>query len=898
MINFTDNFFKKHKDWLDRNKDYLESSTWSYRAPIIDVIDDGDNKKKKNSSYSANKNRISQNEDDISSEKSIVKNILGRLKYFLKNTPGEKHLKSNKAVVKYMLEIILIFVDNCNNYLENNPIKNIEKPNIRNLEIEFQDLVFSEKIRIEDELESLGVFSDVEEVKIKFFRDDKASLVLREPLVLLNNDVKLITESIDVKWESVISTSKEMYINMNPKDIPPWNPKKHFFQQELATIQFWTEEFNKIKYGLNIGGYFIHPWLYFHLNFFKTPIPQEDGKEPIINPTLRDNEWFFTENLKKCINEEYPQFYSKAILMYGTRRLAKSVIMSSLAHWRTLTKFNSFGTIVGGNSSDLNSLTSKVKQSMLYIEPAFKLDMIKQDWDNGETTFGIKEDTSNAIIYSSLIVQNLQSGAKTKTQTTAGGAPSVSLYDEIGKYDFLKAFLAAIPSFKTPFGFKCITVLSGTSGEADLSRAAMEVLNNPKFYDILEMDYDLLETNVDPEKVTWKSKRKFATFVPGQMAYEKGFIKKETTLGKFIKKDNPLLNSIKMQVTDWESNTKYLESKIEEAKKMRSSKGKILEQQRKVQYPLDPEDCFITLEGNPFPSDEAKRHKNMLIETGNIGRKVLLRQQGDGTIVADAADHLELAKFPHSGGFVNAPILLFEDLPKFKPPFGLYVAGLDDYKHEESDGDSIGSLTIYKRQWFDPWSLRIVASYHSRPNPRSKFDRQCYYLLKAYNAICFPENEDNNFKIFLDNKHETEIYFAQGFDIASELSLNNNGNRAYGWSATPKNINFGYGLLTKYTNETHTIKDENGDDFTVLGVELIPDIGILEEIESYTKEGNFDRLRSFMGALMYSHYLDKIFMFPTPPSKDKDNKKHEDRDRVKKRTSPYRKGRVKAFRGR
>jgi intein/homing endonuclease len=1280
MLNFTENFFKKHKAWLDRNREFLESSNWSTKPPITIIEVDETGEKKKPSLYTSNKNLIDRKEAAISSEKAIVKNIVGRLAHFIKNTPGEKHLKRNKEIVKYMLDIISIFTYNCDMYLEENPVttKTITNSKVRNLEIKFQDLVFNEKIGIEDRLEGMGAFAEHEDVKIKFYRDDKASLVLREPLVLLNEDVKLITSSVDIKWETSVSTSKEMYINMNPKDIPPWNHRKHFFEQEPSTIQFWTEELSKIKNGVTIGGYFIHPWLYFHLNFFKTPIPQSDGTEPTVQPGLRDNEWFFAENLKSCMDEENENYYSKAMLVYGTRRFAKSVILASLAHWRTLTKFNSYGTIVGGDSSDLGSLTSKIKTSMTFIEKAFKLDMMVQNWDNGDTTFGIKQDVSNAIVFSTLIVQNLQAGAKTKTQKTAGLAPSVSIYDEIGKYPFLKGYLAALPSFKTPYGFKCVTVLAGcvmagtkvwdnegklvnienlkqeegiigyngktvdiqditwikppskkecvrielegggilecstdhplltsepeersnnvrqlyfrkaeelkkgsylykpekvnifpkievedarllgllvgdgyyrkqvtlsiaedevfdyvknkykinvtkkfkqknsvyyrqisildftkklreykmfgqvkeektipdiiknsneksiteflagyfdadgniyydklkkmvsviltsnykhllddvsllllklgidskiikekrntkpnkgyegqqayiyrlyinkvrdvklfeskipilinkkklnlskvnnrdykhssgflkkgkfnynkkfkkgrffkennikqlenlhqhrvksvtnigeqfvynltassthtylsngfisgnTGGEADLSVDAMHVLNNPEAYDLLPMNWDLLESKIDPEYITWK-RRKFATFFPGQMAYEAGFIKENKPFGEFLGKKNEDLNKIDIDVTNWKKNKSLLDNTIAEAKAVKGSKGKLLAQQKKVQYPQDPEDCFITLEGNPFPSEEAKLHKQHLLETGDLGRKVLLSKGKDGTITADDASHLFLAEFPHPGGFIDAPVVLYEPLPTSPPPFGLYVAGFDDYKHDVSDGDSVGSMTIYKRQWFDPWSLRIVASYHSRPNPRSKFDRQCYYLLKAYNAMCFPENEDNNFKAYLDNKHETEIYFAKGMDFASELSLNNNGNRVYGWAATTKNIQFGYGLIARYLNEEQKVVDENGDTFEVLGVKRIPDIGMLEEIQNYTKEGNFDRLRSFMGALMYSHFLDKIFVYPKPHTKENTRRKEEAKKKVRKRVNPYRKARGNAYR--
>jgi len=534
---------------------------------------------------------------------------------------------------------------------------------------------------------------------------------------------------------------------------------------------------------------------------------------------------------------------------------------------------------------------------MTYIEKAFKLDILKKNWESGVTDFGIKSDMHSSIIFSSLIVQNLQAGAKTKTQATAGLAPSVSIYDEIGKYAFLAGYLAALPSFKTPFGFKCVTVLAGTGGEADLSADAMQVLTNPEAFDLLPMDFDKLEHKIDPEFITWK-RRKFATFFPGQMAYEDGFKKISQPLGSFLDINNKKLNEINIDITDWKHNLGIIKENIKKAEAVKGSKGKLLAQQKRVQYPIDPEDCFITIEGNPFPSDEAKKHKERLIETGNLGRKVLLRKDSQGIIHADEANHLELAEFPHGGGNVDAPVMLYEGLPEVRPPFGLYVAGLDDYKHDASDGDSVGSMTIYKRQWFDPWSLRIVASYHSRPVSRAKFDRQCYYLLKGFNAVCFHENADNNFKTFLDNRHEAELYLGKGYDFAAELNLQNNGNRVYGWAPTEKNINFGYSLIKKTLDEEVTTIDEKGEKQSILGVERIPDIGMLEEIQNYTKDGNFDRLRSFMGALMYSHYLDTIYMMPKPPTRRSEADRQKTKAKLKKRVDPYRRdrGRISGYR--
>jgi hypothetical protein len=177
MNNFTDNFFKKHKEWLERNREYLESSNWHIK--VIPTEDEETNVVKKTETLTDLKRSALKNDSDI------VKNIVGRISYFVKNTKGEKHLKANKDVVAYMLDIVNIFIDNCENYLKRNSIIEIENQLVRNLEIKFQDIVFNTKIALEDTLDGLGVFQEHEDVKIKFFKDDQASLVLREPLVLL-----------------------------------------------------------------------------------------------------------------------------------------------------------------------------------------------------------------------------------------------------------------------------------------------------------------------------------------------------------------------------------------------------------------------------------------------------------------------------------------------------------------------------------------------------------------------------------------------------------------------------------------------------------------------------------------------------------------------------------------
>lgn len=883
MSDYVDSFIKSHKEYFRRNRKVIESNYWNDNKKFEDgmksfseqilSIQQTDIENKEKELKEIEKNIRSFNESSKKTKEALFKqenelttSILGRLSVFIAEADGDRGLEKTQAFIDETVEIINLHIKKCDDYLKYNmdvltqEAETEDEVEYKSYEVVFQDLVFNEKIKIQERLSKLKINNTIESSDIKFFNNKQASLLMREPLALLREDVREIIEKIPVDWS--VRTSKEMFINMNPRDVPKWNSKKHFFAQDPVVLQFWTEEINKIKYGVTINGYFIHPWLYFHLNFFRTPIPQPDGSEPNTQPDLRDNEWFFAENLVRSVNPENENFYSKALLMYGTRRFGKSVILASLAHWRTITKFNSFGSVIGGSSSDINALTSKIKTSMTYIDKPLQIDILKQEWENGETTFGIKEDASNPIIFSTLIVQNLESGAKSKTQKTAGLAPSVSIYDEIGKYAFLKPYLAALPSFKTPFGFKCVTVLAGTGGEADLSKDAVDVLSNPEAYDLLPMDWDLLENHIDPEHITWK-RRKFATYFPGQMAYEKGFVKQKESFADFLRiSDAEELSKITIHTTNWENNTKLLQDGIEEAKKIGGSKGQLLEQQKRVQYPIDPEDCFMSSEDNPFPAIEAKRHKDYLIESGGGGKKVTIIQESNGKITYEMTNK-ELAEYPHQGGFIDCPVVLYEDLPGEKPVPYLYVGGFDDYKQEESGTDSIGSFHIYKVNiGMDKWCGRIVASIASRPDPHNKLYRQIFLLMQAFNARVFMENADMGFKEYLDRKRATDLWLVESMDFKSDMTQQSNGRRRYGWNPSPENKKFLLGLVKNYARQEFTIIDEHGEEKTILGVQMINDIGLLDEMIMYKKDNNVDRITSFMSCLGYEFYLFNNYMLP------------------------------------
>lgn len=844
MSQFIDDFISDHEEYFKNNEEYLKASNWE----LIKYV----TSKTKNQEK-INEDKQKQKISAIKSDHKLVKSTLDRLSVFIQESGNDRHLVKTQKFAEYSASIVRIFLDKCNKYLRETKAKDIEISHIKDYEIEFQDILFNMKVKISDELNKLNIKDATENIQVQYYKDQKATLPMSDVLPNVSSDVRIKTENITFEWN--VLTSKEMLMNMNPRDIPQWNHKKHYWEQDPVVLQFWQEERIKITKGITIGGYFVHPWLYWHLNIFKNKIPQDDGTEPVINPYFRDNEWFFTENLIKAENAG-----DKGLLMYGTRRMAKSVLMASYITWKAHTKANASASVTSGSISDLNDLTGKIKEGMLYLPDAFKLEIQQQDWDNGDVILGLKRDASNIIEHSRISIKNMVAGQKRASQKTAGAAPSAFLIEEIGKFDFLKGYLAAIPSFETPTGFKCVPILAGTGGEADLSADAMQVLANPELFNLLPMDWDLLESKIDPEHITWK-RRQFATFVPGQMAYKGGFIKVKKPFSEFLGVQSEELNKIEIQVTNWEENKKIIEKLLLDAKK-----DPLVYQQRKVQYPTDPEDCFLSTKGNPFPTKEAKAHRDYIIENGDTGKKVvLIKDPQTGKITAELAEDKPLAAYPHTKGFIDSPILLFEDLPEVKPPSYLYVAGFDDYKQEESDNSpSVGTMYIKKVDVIGggAFSNRIVASMASRPDPHGKLHRQWMLLLEAFNCKAFGENEDMDFKKYTDTQRKTELLLVESMDFTSDMQITYGGKRKYGWIPNEKNIKFLFGLFVQYCKQEFTIKDSDDNDITVLGVQLINDVGLLDEILSYKEGNNVDRITAMMGVMGYEFFLYLNYMFP------------------------------------
>lgn len=426
-------------------------------------------------------------------------------------------------------------------------------------------------------------------------------------------------------------------------------------------------------------------------------------------------------------------------------------------------------------------------------------------------------------------------------------------------------------------------ITHNTGGDEEMSRDGHKVLNDPGAYKVLKMNWDALERGIPKEDITW-IRREFGTFAPAAMSAKTGMIKIESNLAKYLNKpESKELEKIKIQLTDWKRCNEIIDRDREALFNDRESLTKEV-----VYYPKDPVEIFKSGKLSPFDSclKEAKAHKDYLIKTGLWDRRRDLYRDSQGKIRCDISTR-ELANFPHKGGIVNAPFLIFEDLPQEKPKYGEYVGSFDDYATEESDTDSVSTFYVMKNKIIgDPFSEKIVASISFRPERHLEVYEKWLLLMEAYNleGTTFGENFNYGIKEFLDRKHLADKYLAPSLDFSATFNIPNNLKRKTGWNpTTTKKLLFE--MFVTYCTEEFEVEDENGNIIILKGVQRIDDIYLLDEIISYTDQTNVDRITSAMANVGFSYYLQSSYKWKV--STINQNKKQEESRPIPERNKSF-----------
>lgn len=869
MSDFIKSFIAKNTPQFKKYRAYIENNDWT-DITIESSLDD----EYFNNAYSEDptkvkkaeitkllkeqikqqQNRIDQKSAEYSLQNDLISNILNRVVHFVKKTEGEHNTKTFKKFIDFCLDIVDLHRNRVDDYLSSVDISKIKNQEVRGGEIKLTKDCFAGITKIEETITNLNIKEDQAAEGIQWLDNQKATVAMHETLVLQYPEIKVKLDAMSIDFDSPPPQTIHI-LNENP---PVYNPDKNYFDQDKDVLQYYVWEWKKISDGVTIDGYFIDGWLYFHFNFFVTTIPetiikngQEENKDKTVVPDLRDNEILITDYFLKSKKDQ------KMSLIAATRRAAKTTLNSSRIYRGKILNLRQI-LCAGGNAEDLNHIHNNLDICLNNINPAFKLYYLSPTEDGRGKAYGIKTKANKSKITTQVYIINLEGGSKKgKKESLAGFTPSEFILDEAMKFPYKKQ-LQALESALWGIGvLRCNVLITGTGGDEDLAVDAINMLNYPEKNKVALMDWDSLERNVPPELITWKRK-KFGLFLPTQMCIKHKKIK--SNLADYLGIKSETLSKVTLWVTDWEKAKKAEEEERLNKIDIKEDYVRLL-----AYHPFDPEEIFLSGKISPFVDvlDEAKKHKEYLLETGKWDNRRKLYKDSNGKIISELCKE-DFVEFPFLGGNQDAPYNIIEPPDNEKNPMYYYVASGDFYKQlQTTTTDSVCTIYVLKYPLFgDKSGGKVVASYAARPGSYAKLNEKVLLLLEYYNARFFPENEDIAvFQTYLESLHLEHIYLEKHINFNGALVFSEADARQYGW--TPKQSkNKLLGMFINYLKSPVKIENDYGQEVEVKRVQTIDDLYLLSEIIAYNETGNFDRISGILGAVGMLHFLDKNHIYP------------------------------------
>lgn len=647
-------------------------------------------------------------------------------------------------------------------------------------------------------------------------------------------------------------------------------------------VDFWLKHIDYCKSGVSVGGIFISGWLYWHLNFFQITIDAKDEYDnPVMrikNPSFRDNEWMLEAAYQGAKAEA-----NKPIPIVGTRRFAKTVFIASRMAYKVYIFQNEHVLTLGASSSDINNITKYFDEFYANRPDCFSDLMKVGDWTKTgadvEIAYNKKQvkkergrvnpitrylfdniGDDNKYIFSRIAVRNLEHGqVKSKEDLLAGITPTEVIWDEAGKYLWSKQHSALLPAIQSVYGRRCIEIFVATGGNTDYSKDIEQVFISPEKHNYYHFPLNDFIANIKPEYFPYrqKSTAKVGVFVPAEMSLAGGekvpVPMSDYIIRDYTDKDLKDLEGFMIEVTDWKNAKEKTDREIEDQKE----KGAVEHTKAKMYYPYQPEDSFLTTSLNPFNVEAAKKKQKQLWEKGNWGELCELDLDKFNNVVIKTTTKKIVTDYPFKGGTHDAPVVIVERPVNSNPEnikYGTYVAGFDGYKIATSKTtDSLGAMYIFKRKvGITGYQYQLVAYIASRPTQDNLFYRQCWLMLKMYNAEVLPE-ADGNFYKYMEGIKQLR-YWANCKSFVKGITPNSIANTNYGLPPTPQNQEYYMKLIQKYCNEETIVGyvDNNLDNpIIMVGVERIDDPMLLEEIIRYGSEDNFDRIVAFGHALAW-----------------------------------------------
>jgi hypothetical protein len=607
---------------------------------------------------------------------------------------------------------------------------------------------------------------------------------------------------------------------------------------------FWQNEVKKIREGVTINGFYFSPFLYWHLNLWSIYVDSLfNGRilRKLDHPQFWNSILPIDETFRRA--EEHIDG-RKGVAIVGSRRLSKSVIITSKVGHQAIAYQNTESLVSGGNQPDIKNLTDYLDLGIRNLPEYFRFSRIEDDWKKC-VTLGFKEKATNIRHeWSKIHVRNFDDG--NNTEAAAGLTLSGFLLDEGGKFPFLNALAATTPCFDSPYGWRCSPVITATGGDMKRAGDMQELFNNPEAYNFLAVD-----TRDDGTSVS--------LFIPGTQSL------------KIPRDPVPLSNHLGLSygselddVTIWVADEiKGKEMILKDREQTKKSSGMEAYLKEVMYYPLTPDECFLDMAENIFPVDLLQEQLNFL-ESGAYKREVdyiELVRGVDGKVTHRPTERKPVNSYPCKPSENNEGVVQIFEFPLQDAPYGLYTAGIDPYKQSQAHySTSLGAVYIFKRihnLTGERYQNMIVACYVGRPKKIQTWYEETRKLLDFYGCKALCENMDMGFIDHCIAQRDADKYLEKTPSILrEEIHANTTVNRIYGIHTSTGIKDHINSLIIEYLQEVIEVgTDDQGNHKQVLGVSRILDPMLIKELLKFTPKANADRKDAFGYALLMAKNL-------------------------------------------
>jgi hypothetical protein len=578
---------------------------------------------------------------------------------------------------------------------------------------------------------------------------------------------------------------------------------------------------------------------YFYLNYTqidkykKLPSGEEVKQLDFPDFTAMDYYWFL--ELERNENPEkfgLDSTNKKGMIVAKARRKGWSFKNAAGVAWK-YTFFKKSYCIIASYGKDYAESTFKMCLTMLnfldeyteFKQPRLvnKRDEIEAGWVEKQAGYEIKKG-SRAVIRTMTF--------KDSFSKSAGKSCTRMIFEEAGLFqNLIRSYNISEPLFRDGNRMIGIPIIFGTGGDMDkLTQDFAKMFYNPKDYGLASYK-NIYDVDIVGE----------CGYFVDELWYRPGPLKinKKTVVENMV--------DINGNAIRWAAD---IDVERERANKIAKNRKTYLDEV--TQRCKTPAEAFLVADNNMFPTAELNVRIGRLRSEDfykTIGRTGELMFTEHGVKFSHIPELEALHQFPlKQGEDRTGCLVIYEDpmLIEGIVPTGMYVIGHDPFAVDSDEAESLSATFVIKTtKYLHKGYDQIVAAYVGRPyggNSMEKVNMTLEKLSMYYgNAkIMFENDRGSVLEYFTKRKKLHLLADEPGIVNAKSIDKRFRTSRIKGSSMGS--------LAKKQQGElylTEWLLRERGalpDGTTLRNLDLIPDLGLLEELLRYNREGNFDRV--------------------------------------------------------